>query len=345
MKKNDYVLIVWIAVVILYCFPSHVNATRSPKPIVVAYVTSWSHILPDPEVITHINYAFGHINESFNGIDINNEERLRTIVELKKKKPTLKVLLSIGGWSSGGFSEMAASAERRTAFAADCKRIIRQYNLDGIDIDWEYPTSKAAGISASPEDTSNYTLMMKEIRKAIGKKKLLTLASAASGKYIDFGAIKQYIDFINIMTYDIATPPYHHAPLFRSALTGGTSCEEAVEAHVKAGIPARRLVLGIPFYGHGIENISYFINYKEIIKLINNGTYIRKWDAQAQVPYLINSDERMVCTYEDAESINLKCQFIHEKGLRGGMYWDYDGDDAQGTLRKAIYKGVIKAAQ
>lgn len=342
MKKNHYVCIVWITTVILYCFPFHANATKKNDPVVIAYVTSWSHILPDPEVITHINYAFGHVNESFNGISISNEERLRTVVGLKKKKPTLKILLSIGGWGSGRFSEMAASAEHRADFAADCKRVVREYHLDGIDIDWEYPTSKAAGISASSEDTKNYTLMMKELRKAIGKKKLLTLASVASGKYIDFAAIEPYIDFVNIMTYDVANPPYHHAPLFRSDLTRGTSCDEAVEAHVKAGIPIHRLVLGIPFYGHGKEGIASFINYKDVVKLINNGTYTRKWDTQAKVPYLVNTDEKMVCTYEDAESIDGKCLFIREKGMLGGMYWDYDGDDADGTLRKAVYEGVIR---
>lgn len=112
MKKNHYVFIVWITTVILYCFPFHANATKKNDPVVIAYVTSWSYILPDPEVITHINYAFGHVNESFNGISISNEERLRTVVGLKKK-PTLKILLSIGGWGSGRFSEMAASAEHR----------------------------------------------------------------------------------------------------------------------------------------------------------------------------------------------------------------------------------------
>ncbi len=342
MKRNYYVGITWIITVVLYCLPFHVNAAKKNAPVVVAYVTSWSHILPAPEVVTHINYAFGHVNENFNGIDIDNEQRLRTIVELKKKVPTLRVLLSIGGWGSGRFSEMAASAEHRTEFAADCRRVVHEYSLDGIDIDWEYPTSNAAGISASPEDISNYTLMMKEIRKAIGKKKLLTLASVASGQYIDFAAIKPYINFVNIMTYDIANPPYHHASLFRSNLTHWISCEEAVEAHVKAGIPVHRLVLGIPFYGHGKENIASFINYKDIVKLIDNGMYIRKWDAQAKVPYLVNADGKMVCTYEDTESIDWKCLFIRERGMMGAMYWDYDGDDAQGTLRKVVYEGVMR---
>ena len=92
--------------------------------------------MPDPQYMTHINYAFGHVNESFNGVKIDNEERLRQIVDLRKQKPELKVLLSIGGWGSGRFSEMAANDEYRRAFAADCDRVVKEFALDGIDIDW-----------------------------------------------------------------------------------------------------------------------------------------------------------------------------------------------------------------
>ena len=80
---------------------------------------------------------------------------------------------------------MAADSQKRHSFANDCQRVVKQFNLDGIDIDWEYPTSNAAGISASPEDTNNYTLLMRDIRKAIGNKQLLTLASVFNGNYID----------------------------------------------------------------------------------------------------------------------------------------------------------------
>lgn len=100
-----------------------VAASRDSK-VVVAYVTSWSEVMPDPQYMTHINYAFGHVNESFNGVKIDNEERLRQIVDLRKQKPELKVLLSIGGWGSGRFSEMAANDEYRRAFAADCDRVV-----------------------------------------------------------------------------------------------------------------------------------------------------------------------------------------------------------------------------
>lgn len=339
MKRIYYLLLVSIAFIALSSFT--LRKEKEASPVIVAYVTSWSRIMPDPEVVTHINYAFGHITDAFNGVRIDNEGRLRSLVALKKQKPSLKILLSIGGWGSGRFSEMASTDENRKAFATDCKRVVKTFGLDGIDIDWEYPTSSAAGISSTPEDTGNYTLLMQEIRKAIGKKKLLTLASVATGQFIDFEAIEPLVDFVNIMTYDIATPPSHHASLYRSEMTIGVSCEEAVEAHIKAGMPAHRLVLGIPFYGHGREEIPYFIDYKEVVKRIESGIYERIWDQVAQVPYLKNKDGKMVCTYEDAQSIEGKCKFIREKGLLGGMYWEYDGDDAQGTLRTAVYRGIM----
>ena len=125
--------------------------------IVVAYVTSWTNEVPDPTVMTHINYAFGHVNETFNGVRIDNPERLRMITGLKQQNPALKVILSVGGWGSGRFSEMAATQENRQAFARDCKRVADEFGLDGIDIVWEYPTQGGAGISSSPDDTKNFT--------------------------------------------------------------------------------------------------------------------------------------------------------------------------------------------
>ncbi len=315
-------------------------SAKKPKkePVVLAYVTSWSSIMPDPAVVTHINYAFGHVTESFNGVCIDNESRLHSLVALKKQKPSLKILLSVGGWGSGRFSEMAASDENRAAFAKDCQRVVKQFGLAGIDIDWEYPTQKSAGISSSSDDTKNFTLLMRDIRAAIGKNKLVTLATVADGKYIDFAGIEPYVDFVNIMTYDISSAPYHHASLYRSEMTQGVSCVDAVNAHIAAGFPVERLVLGIPFYGRGIKEIG-FCNYKDIIK---KEGYQRNWDNVAKVPYLTDSTGVMVCGYEDAVSITEKCKFLKEKGMLGAMYWEYAGDDDQSTLAKAVYNGVMK---
>jgi chitinase len=309
------------------------------KKLAVAYVTSWTSVMPDPEYITHINYAFGHVNNNFDGIRIDNPERLKKIAALKGAYPDLKILISVGGWGSGRFSEMASSDENRNKFAEDCLRVLNEFNLDGIDIDWEYPTSKAAKISACADDTDNYTLMMKAIRGKIGSNKLLTLATSADAKYIDFKSIEPVVNFVNIMTYDMGNPPNHHAGLFRSKYTGGISVDEAVTAHVNAGMPINKLVLGIPFYGHGKSGIANFIDYKEVVKL--SGFKIQ-WDAEAKVPFLENDQGEFVCTYESPESIALKCEYLLKRGMLGAMYWEYGGDTAEGILRKAVYTGLNK---
>jgi chitinase len=310
-----------------------------PKKVIVAYVTSWTNVIPDPTYITHLNYAFGHVNTSFDGIRIDNPERLRKLTELKNTYPNLKILISIGGWGSGRFSEMAASDENRSKFAEDCLRIIKEFNLDGIDIDWEYPTSNAARISASPDDTQNYTLMMKAIRSKIGNNKLLTLATSADARYIDFKSIEPVVNFVNIMTYDMGSPPTHNAGLYRSKYTGWISVDEAVTAHVNAGMPIQKLVLGIPFYGHGKSGIANFIDYKEVIKLSG---FKNQWDSLAKVPYLENDKGEFVCTYENPESIKIKCEYLLNRGMLGAMYWEYAGDTEDGVLRKAVYTNVNK---
>ena len=314
--------------------------TEKPSKVVVAYVTSWTSVIPDAKLVTHINYAFGHVTDNFRGVRIDGPDRLRRMVALKGDNPDLKVLLSIGGWGSGRFSEMAADANNRKSFAQDCLRVINEYNLDGVDIDWEFPTSSSAGISSSPNDTKNYTLLMEEIRKAIGDKKLLTLASAVSGDYVDFGAINPYVDFVNIMGYDISGGTQHHSGLYRSSMSGYLSVDEGVNKHVAKGFPINKLVLGLPFYGHGKKGIvAEFIDYKEILKLTG---FTEKWDDIAKASYLTTGSGEFVCTFDSPRAIAEKCKYIKNKNMLGAMYWDYSGDTDDGILRKAVFEGLNK---
>lgn len=310
------------------------------KKVVVAYLTSWKEVLPDPGQMTHINYAFGHVNDSFDGVRIDNEERLRTVMELKKRFPSLKVLLSLGGWGSGNFSEMAADPQKRKRFASDCQRVVVEFGLDGIDVDWEYPGSSLADISSSPGDTANFSHLMKDIREAIGPYKLLTLASAASARYIDFKAIMPYVDFVNIMAYDMGMPPdHHHSALFPSELAGGMTSEEAVDAHIRAGVPLDKLVLGMPLYGKGDREKVGETGYKSLLRQTQ---YEVKWDERAKVSYLVDSLGQMVFTFETPESLEIKCRYILERGLRGGMYWSYESDDAEGAMLKTIHRVLVE---
>lgn len=309
--------------------------------VVAAYVTSWTDEIPDPSVLTHLNYAFGGVNDSFNGIVIDNEPRLRQMVALKKISPELKVLVSVGGWGAGNFSEMASTAERRSAFAKDCARVIDEFGLDGIDIDWEYPTRSDAGISSSPEDTHNFTLLVREIRSVIGPDKLLTIATPCTGQHFDFPEIIDCLDFVNVMAYDMQNGPDNfHCALYRSPNAGAVTAEEAVVNHIKAGVPARKLVMGMSFYGRGIPELRKYGNYRDLPSIIGD-KYHKMWDAEACGPYLVDDEGHFVFGYDDTRSLELKCRYILDRGLLGGMYWDYHGDNEAGDLSHTVSRELL----
>lgn len=299
---------------------------QTAERVVVAYVTSWTQAIPDPTIMTHINYAFGHVNDSFDGVRIDNPDRLRMIVDLKKQNPKLRVLLSVGGWGSGRFSEMAASDKNRLLFAKECRRVVDDFGLDGIDIDWEYPTQSSAGISSSPNDTKHFTLLMRDLRKELGNK-LLTCATIASGEYIDFRSCISYIDMVNVMSYDMGNPPYHHSALYPSEITNWMTTSAAIEAHLKAGVPCEKLVMGMPLYGRGKQG---YTTEPDSTKGVTE-----RWHEQSMVPYLVDAQGNLVMGFENERSIGIKCQYIIDHRLRGGMYWEY-GDEHQEKLRNTI---------
>lgn len=311
------------------------------KRIVVAYVGAGSDVMPDMSLMTHIDYAFGHVNETYDGIRISRPERLRAIVaEAQKASPRVLVCLSIGGWGSGRFSEMAWTEKGRKAFAADCARVVEEFGLDGIDLDWEYPTSRAAGISSAPEDKRNFTLLMHEIRAAIGPDKLLTLASSAGARYIDFQAILPVIDFVNVMSYDMGRPPRHNAALYRSKIAGFTA-DGAVKRHLEVGIPKEKIVMGMPFYGHGNrKEYPDYVDYKDQKPPLEGLHEV--WDDEAKVPYYADAEGRMVLGFDNPRSITEKCKYVLEQDLLGGMYWEYSCDNASLDLARTVADILLK---
>lgn len=315
------------------------STDQTEDKVVVAYVTSWSKVMPDPKYMTHINYAFGHVNETFDGVGIANPERLQQIVKLKENAPKLNILLSIGGWGSGRFSEMAADSLKRLSFAADCRRVIDEYGLDGIDIDWEYPTSNAAGISSSPDDTANFTKLMRDIKGAIGADKQLTLATVDNAKFIDFHAILPYITFVNTMSYDMGNPPYLHSALYDSKNTNRHTTDASVRAHLAAGVPPSMIVVGMPFYGRGKGPFHTFADYGKMKEMPEG--YIERWDDDAMVPYITDADGSLVLGFENARSIATKCDYVVDNGFRGAMYWEYSCDDDSSTLRSTVADRIL----
>ena len=329
------------------CNPEDLGQT----PMIIAYYTENSSALPDPTCLTHINYAHGRFVEKETGdggIWIEQPEKLEKVVALKEQKPSLKVLLMIGGWGdkADGFSEMARDPKKRALFCQSCAEHIKNYNLDGIDIDWEYPTAGPSENGKHPDDTKNFNLVLKELRAAIGNTKIISYASYAGADYVDWPTAMLYMDYANVMTYDMGKPPYHNAPLYYSAaITKKYSVDQAIMRHFTAGVPLDRQVMGIPFYGHGDGSVyAADVKYNEMDQVFTSSKYegknIRKWDSIAKVPYLVDNSGKFLLGYDDAESIDLKGQYVIQKKLLGAMFWEYRHDDSQGTLRKALCKAM-----
>lgn len=231
----------------------------------------------DVRQITHLNYSFGLIYN--NEKDETNaalkdasklhqiwlsekvQADLQKIPELRKQNPNLKVLLSVGGWGARGFSGAAATKETRAVFIQSVQEIIEKYGLDGIDLDWEYPVNGAWGlVESQPTDRANFTALLKELRAALGHKKLLTIAVGANAespkRWVDVKAIAPSLDYINLMTYDMAYgTQYFNSNLYDStkwptvAAADKYSADFVVNNYLAAGLKPSQMNLGIGFYG------------------------------------------------------------------------------------------------
>ena len=231
----------------------------------------------DVRQITHLNYSFGLIynaEKDETNAALKDPTRLHQIwlspkVEsdlallpvLRKQNPQLKVLLSVGGWGARGFSGAAATPETRAVFIQSAMEIMQKYGLDGIDLDWEYPVNGAWGLVASqPADRENFTLLLKELRQAVGSHKLVTIAVGANAEspksWVDVKAIAPLLDYINLMTYDMAYgTQYFNANLYDSkdwptvAVADKYSVDVVVNNYLAAGLKPQQMNLGIGFYG------------------------------------------------------------------------------------------------
>lgn len=314
------------------------ETSSTPEYVVGAYL--WhSHVGEEPidgDCVTHLYYGFGNVNDSLTGVDILSPDKFEYVASLKDSFPHLKVLISIGGGGNSKFSNMAADSLKRLAFAADINRIIAESGIDGVDFDWETPGNKY-GV---PEDTINFVKMIRDVRNAIGDDKLLTIAWGGGAGRLNGTAVLPYVDYFNVMAYDMGGYRKHHTSLHRSPLTGWHSIDETVSLYNARGIPNDKIVLGMGFYGRGDEErMPQFINYKELSPYYDDLTL--EWDSIALVPYLMNADSALVLAFDNPRSLAIKCDYIKEQGLRGGMYWKYSADDSVGTLRHTVARCLL----
>jgi chitinase len=330
--------------------------------VVIAYVTYYGTAIPNPNLFTNINYAFAELymeNGVYAGFKLQGDEaRFQEIVNLKRKNPNLKISISFTDVQEnsdnprgGGFSLLAKSETYRKEFARDCKTFLQKWGIDGVDMDWEFPGLSWSGDPSSYDvsvDVANHVLLMKDLRETLGNSYLLTYAGYCKNKeavtggsrYIDIAAVAPYIDFVNIMTYDLDEAPRHQSAL--SDPSAYSDCTRAVQTYLDAGMPANKLVLGIPFYGRrSFSSSPLTVNYKNIIQLDPQSYKIDNWDANASVPY-VTYNGQYYCGYDNEESIAIKGEWLLGKGMKGMMYWDYDGDDSSATLCRAVWQSTMK---
>lgn len=307
--------------------------------IALAYVEAERPELPAPNLFTHLIYAFAEFNDENDGVVIGNPDKLRSLASLKKGSSGPKVILGVGGYKFEGFSEMARDSRKRKRFVDNCARIISDYGLDGVDLDWEFPTTEKGGHSACPEDAVNYGLVVRDLRKKLGKEKWISFYSNCSAAWIDFDAMLPYVDYVNVSGYNLdnpkpSVPLKHQSPLYPSRMWGSWCIDAAVKRHLRKGVPAEKMLLGIPFYGRGKKPFPGYVESYRFAKY-NQGLG-EKWNDEAKVPYFEDNNGNLVLGFDNERSITEKCSFIRNKGLAGAFVWHYDADYPDHRLARAL---------
>lgn len=309
---------------------------------------------------------------------------LRALRALRRRHPGLRLLISIGGWDAAPqYSDIALSAVSRRRFARSCIRIfITGQRFDGIDLDWEFPVR--GGMNKSrPQDRRDATALVRELRAqldALGRRThrhyLLTVATPAGtwqegGAYsvsdsYDLAALVPYVDWLNVMTYDMNTvfSPYSgfNTPLRADSLDPTPEPERARDNLVGAvryyeahGVPARKIMLGMAFYGRGFIGVSSrlagrYSKYRSVFpetpwktiesKMLTRPQWVRYWSASAEAPWLYNARRHIFFTYDDPQSLAIKAAFVRREHLRGVMIWVLGEDDRRHSLLHSLLDGL-----
>ncbi|REG83048.1 glycoside hydrolase family 18 protein [Algoriphagus antarcticus] len=392
-----------ILIFMLSCSPQSkqseesINTDSSAEPVIMAYYVAERTYEPEKipvEKLSHIIYSFTNVIDG--EMKFRNPEaagpKIEALVKQKERNPDLKVMIACGGWGADGFSDMALTEESRAKFINSAADFIKKYQLDGMDMDWEYPGISGAGTMSRPEDTQNFTALMKGLREMLDtfdSPKILTFASAGWKRYYDFvdmGEVMKYADYTNVMTYDqvsgVSIYTGHHTPLgdVSSEDIAGTpfhdhldslyqngespdpdprSAQKIVDFLIKKGVNPNQIVIGSAFYGrvwkgvppinNGLYQLSGglqigWMSYHRIRESYEQDqNFQRFWDEKAQAPYLYNSKDRLMVSYDDTVSVALKTKYAMEKGLGGIMFWELGNDTKEeGSLLDAIYKAAYE---
>ncbi len=310
--------------------------------------------------LTHLNLAFAPMRRGETVMELTPRQLLE-IARLRRANPGLAILVSTGGGGDWGHGEATATAEGLNRLTDSTLRLVEQYDLDGIECDWEFP-----GDTGILEEKYQHTALFREYRRKLdalgektGRKYWLTTAAGAGQWYLDRTEIHQshqYLDFINLMTYDSNTGSSiagHHTHLYESQYPGCPRVQSAdhnIRLMARAGVPMEKILIGVAFFSHrwdavpdrnhGVYQQTPFENmfgpsYTEIaLKYEQQMDYIKYWDKDACAPFLYNGSTFI--SYDDPRSVALKCRYALDKGMAGAFYWVHHCD-AGSVLFDTIY--------
>ena len=313
-----------LVIVLLFTY-SCANNTLHEKDIsdspvnIMAYYVAQKGYEPETlslEKLTHIIFSFSVVIDG--EMQFRNEksgEMLQRLVAQKEKHSNLKVMIACGGWGADGFSDAAFTEESRQKFVKSSIAFIEKYQLDGMDMDWEYPGISGAGTKSRPDvDKENFTAIMKLLREELNKldrPQTLTFASAGWERYynfVDLDEVMKYANYMNVMTYDqvgatnpvtahhtafgnvefeaIANTPYgemmnKYRPRMesRGMKVKPRSVESIIDYCIDLGVDPKQLIVGAAFYGRAWKGVHPENNglYQK-----NGGTHIG-WSAYSQI--------------------------------------------------------------
>jgi len=337
---------------------------------VVAYVdgTGGASSMPPADRVTHICLAFANLDVDGNLIGGGSGSS-----SMRAQNPNLRFLLSVGGWTwSANFSGVAADPVKRRNFAVSCRSKIVNNDLDGIDLDWEWPgVPGGPGTVPDPNDGHNYTLLVQALREELdgleaqtGKKYEITAyapAGAGIGE-LELPQLAQLFDFVNVQGYDLHgswdSRTGHQAGLFHNPAdpqSDQLNIDAILKKYLAGGFTKDQLLVGAPFYGqqwHGVENIdnglfqsgsgSGQVTYRELQSKIE--TIPRFWDDEAKTAYLYDRGTGNWLSLDDAQSMFEKASYSLHEGFGGVFYWQHGGDTDDlhllGTISDTLAFGI-----
>jgi chitinase len=333
------------------------------KNEIIGYVGSGEFTCEDAKKLTGINLAFGELHNDGSVTCNGCKEKIEMIPQIRQWNDKLRIVLSMVQADRDAFTVCCATEEMREKTAAALAETAKKYDLDGIDLDWEYPCVPSNNSVVSPDDKHNFTLLCEAIRRhlnALEGKRYLTIASGADVFYVncvELPELMEYLDYINVMTYDLKCGFHalagHHTSLFsKNGDVFMNSCAQALELFAAHGVSRDRLLMGAAFYSRKWTNLpdnenhgllvlcptggGYGPDYDILVdKYINQNGFVEYWDEEAQAPYLF--DGSTFLSYDNARSLKAKAEYVKENGYGGVFYWEHKCDKTR-ELLNALYE-------